>query len=87
MRLETGISDHCYNTYTQYLPTIITLLSTLIILITYRVNGNKYRKFCKRCQAFKPARAHHCSICGRCIIKVRPYYTYIYVYHIISTTY
>jgi palmitoyltransferase len=30
----------------------------------------KYRKFCKRCRAFKPIRAHHCSICGRCIIKM-----------------
>ncbi len=30
----------------------------------------KYRKFCKRCRAFKPQRAHHCSICGRCIVKM-----------------
>jgi palmitoyltransferase ZDHHC3/7/25 len=30
----------------------------------------KYRKFCKRCKAFKPTRAHHCSICGRCIVKM-----------------
>ena len=33
------------------------------------VTVKKYRKFCKRCKAFKPIRAHHCSICGRCIIK------------------
>lgn len=25
---------------------------------------------CRRCQAFKPPRAHHCSICKRCIIKM-----------------
>ena len=31
---------------------------------------NKYRRFCKRCKAFKPIRAHHCSICRRCIVKV-----------------
>ncbi len=30
----------------------------------------KYRKFCKRCKAFKPSRAHHCSICGRCVVKM-----------------
>ena len=30
----------------------------------------KYQKTCKRCRAFKPTRAHHCSICGRCIIKM-----------------
>ena len=34
------------------------------------VTIKKYRKFCKRCKAFKPIRAHHCSICGRCIIKM-----------------
>lgn len=27
-------------------------------------------KFCKRCVAYKPPRAHHCSICNRCIIKM-----------------
>jgi len=31
---------------------------------------NKYKKFCKRCKAFKPVRAHHCSICTRCIVKM-----------------
>ena len=30
----------------------------------------RVRKFCRRCNAFKPARAHHCSICKRCIIKM-----------------
>lgn len=25
---------------------------------------------CRRCQTFKPERAHHCSICQRCIIKM-----------------
>ena len=28
------------------------------------------RRMCRRCQAFKPPRAHHCSICKRCIIKM-----------------
>jgi hypothetical protein len=31
---------------------------------------NPYVKYCKRCHAFKPIRAHHCSICGRCIVKM-----------------
>lgn len=34
------------------------------------ISQQKYKKYCKRCQAFKPARAHHCSICDRCILKV-----------------
>jgi len=25
---------------------------------------------CKRCKAVKPFRAHHCSTCGRCVIKM-----------------
>jgi len=28
------------------------------------------KKLCRRCRSFKPARAHHCSICKRCIIKM-----------------
>ena len=30
----------------------------------------KFKKYCKKCEAFKPARAHHCSICMRCIVKM-----------------
>lgn len=28
------------------------------------------RRLCRRCNSFKPKRAHHCSICKRCIIKM-----------------
>lgn len=31
---------------------------------------DKYKKMCRRCQAFKPLRAHHCSTCGRCVVKM-----------------
>jgi len=27
-------------------------------------------KFCHKCWAAKPERAHHCSICGRCVLKM-----------------
>jgi len=30
----------------------------------------KGRRLCRRCNSFKPKRAHHCSICKRCIIKM-----------------
>ncbi|RYH17586.1 hypothetical protein EON65_28370 [archaeon] len=30
----------------------------------------QFKKFCRKCKAFKPKRAHHCSICGRCIVKM-----------------
>ena len=29
-----------------------------------------YNKQCYRCNNFKPPRAHHCSICDRCVIKM-----------------
>ncbi|KXZ50012.1 hypothetical protein GPECTOR_18g166 [Gonium pectorale] len=27
-------------------------------------------RFCKRCQAWKPERAHHCSVTGRCVLRM-----------------
>eukprot|EP00937_MAST-01D_sp_MAST-1D-sp2_P001601 g1601.t1 len=35
----------------------------------HKASGIKYRT-CKRCTSFKPPRAHHCSICGRCVVKM-----------------
>ena len=29
-----------------------------------------YERECYRCTNFKPPRAHHCSVCNRCIIKM-----------------
>lgn len=28
------------------------------------------KRLCRRCHAYKPQRAHHCSVCKRCIIKM-----------------
>ncbi|CAM9812270.1 unnamed protein product, partial [Ectocarpus sp. 4 AP-2014] len=28
------------------------------------------RRFCRKCNAYKPVRAHHCSICRRCVVKM-----------------
>ena len=25
---------------------------------------------CKKCRAYKPERAHHCSMCGKCVLKM-----------------
>ena len=32
------------------------------------------RDVCMKCAAFKPERAHHCSICDRCVVKVLKYH-------------
>jgi palmitoyltransferase len=33
-------------------------------------NGKIVKRLCRRCRAFKPQRAHHCSVCQRCIVKM-----------------
>lgn len=33
--------------------------------------------FCRKCNAWKPARSHHCSIMGRCILKLDHYCLWI----------
>ncbi|KAK8932389.1 Palmitoyltransferase PFA3 [Metarhizium anisopliae] len=36
--------------------------------VTVKSNGEI--RFCKKCQARKPDRAHHCSTCRRCVLKM-----------------
>ena len=36
--------------------------------ITVKSTGGQ--RFCKKCQTKKPDRAHHCSTCGRCVLKM-----------------
>ncbi|KAF2754263.1 palmitoyltransferase pfa4 [Pseudovirgaria hyperparasitica] len=33
-------------------------------------SGKLRGRWCRRCEAFKPPRAHHCKTCGRCIPKM-----------------
>ena len=49
---------------------IHSLSHSLMHLFTEHSNINKYKKYCVKCKAFKPSRAHHCSACRRCIIKM-----------------
>lgn len=37
---------------------------------TLTVKSNGEIRFCKKCQARKPDRAHHCSTCRRCVLKM-----------------
>ncbi|EFJ07273.1 hypothetical protein SELMODRAFT_448518 [Selaginella moellendorffii] len=34
------------------------------------VSKGKERRFCEKCGLYKPARAHHCRICKRCILRM-----------------
>ena len=37
---------------------------------SFTVKSTGESRFCKKCQAKKPDRAHHCSSCGRCRLKM-----------------
>ncbi|SMR48581.1 unnamed protein product [Zymoseptoria tritici ST99CH_1E4] len=36
--------------------------------VTAKSDGKQ--RFCKKCQCIKPDRAHHCSSCGKCVLKM-----------------
>jgi len=44
--------------------------SSLMIEDPPKPPPRKGRRLCRRCNTFKPKRAHHCSICKRCIVKM-----------------
>lgn len=44
--------------------------SSLMVEDPPKSQPKKGRRLCRRCNTFKPKRAHHCSICKRCIIKM-----------------
>ncbi|KAK4226223.1 DHHC palmitoyltransferase-domain-containing protein [Podospora fimiseda] len=54
-------NDHGYST----LPTQAAPMAT-----SFTVKSNGEMRFCKKCQARKPDRAHHCSTCRRCVLKM-----------------
>jgi len=41
-----------------------------LIIPKHRQPPARGRRLCRRCNSFKPQRAHHCSVCKRCIIKM-----------------
>ena len=51
---------------------IKSMLTNPGIIIDNMVNRLKKNEktFCKKCNKFRPLRAHHCSTCGKCILKM-----------------
>ncbi|XP_020247508.1 LOW QUALITY PROTEIN: probable protein S-acyltransferase 14 [Asparagus officinalis] len=33
-------------------------------------SGNSRIRYCRKCNQLKPPRCHHCSVCGRCVLKM-----------------
>ncbi|KAK2737946.1 palmitoyltransferase for Vac8p [Onygenales sp. PD_40] len=58
---NTRNSRHEYT----YLPTTETAEYTSLT-----VNSTGGKRYCKKCQCVKPDRAHHCSSCKRCVLKM-----------------
>ncbi|KAH8881640.1 palmitoyltransferase PFA3 [Thozetella sp. PMI_491] len=54
-------NDNGYATLPTHTPAPVSSL-------TVKANGEI--RFCKKCQARKPDRAHHCSTCRRCVLKM-----------------
>ncbi|KAL1835911.1 hypothetical protein VTJ49DRAFT_5895 [Mycothermus thermophilus] len=54
-------NDHGYSTLPTHNPPVAT---------SFTVKSNGEMRFCKKCQARKPDRAHHCSTCRRCVLKM-----------------
>ncbi|UKZ46155.1 palmitoyltransferase for Vac8p [Trichoderma virens] len=40
------------------------------VATSFTVKSNGEIRFCKKCQARKPDRTHHCSTCRRCVLKM-----------------
>jgi hypothetical protein len=38
--------------------------------IPLTIPPQQMKRLCRRCKAYKPQRAHHCSVCRRCVIKM-----------------
>jgi len=43
---------------------------TSLLVHDPEVELGRQHRFCKRCNCVKPMRAHHCSICKKCVLKM-----------------
>lgn len=50
-----------YNSLPTHAPPVAT---------NFTVKSNGELRYCKKCQARKPDRAHHCSTCRKCVLKM-----------------
>ena len=65
-RRRTVVAKNGYS----HLPTNEPPSSASQNYTSFTVKADGRMRFCKKCQAAKPDRAHHCSTCGRCVLKM-----------------
>jgi hypothetical protein len=53
----------------QSLPLDPTPTTTVPVSLSTMAQSANVR-YCRKCCQFKPPRCHHCSVCGRCILKM-----------------
>ncbi|OJJ51231.1 hypothetical protein ASPZODRAFT_148552 [Penicilliopsis zonata CBS 506.65] len=54
----------------EYSALPVTEMPASTAYTAYTVNSAGGSRFCKKCQCPKPDRAHHCSTCKRCVLKM-----------------
>lgn len=62
-----AVVSHCRTQFTN--PGAVPLDSEHLIDLENQTQKNQ-RRYCTRCKQYKPADAHHCSSCHRCIIRM-----------------
>ena len=62
-----AMASHCRTMITD--PGAVPLEYQPNSLLSHEEQGNKLA-MCSRCNGLKPPRAHHCSVCDRCIMKM-----------------
>ncbi len=58
-----------FMTFYCHIKSMLTNPGTLVDNMVNRLNNNE-KTFCKKCNKNRPLRAHHCSTCGKCILKM-----------------
>eukprot|EP00923_Selenidium_pygospionis_P005344 GHVN01008967.1.p1 GENE.GHVN01008967.1~~GHVN01008967.1.p1 ORF type:complete len:307 (-),score=11.11 GHVN01008967.1:203-1093(-) len=56
----------------------LTELHVHSLPLTAEVKRTGERRFCRRCEKYKPDRCHHCRVCRRCVLKMDHHCPWIY---------
>ena len=66
----TGLVSLAITSHVKAMMTNPGAVPSNAIPVGYSSERPEPYRMCRKCNAFKPPRAHHCSVCDRCIIKM-----------------